>query len=491
MLSIIKYILLVILTLVYSDLYAFSFEGAGTVDDPYKIKIAADLSELADSVNSGAVCKRLYFLQTSDIDMSDPKQWKNKKSQKKLWTPIGSMKNRFQGHYDGDNKTIFNLSIDDDPDRPFVSQTGLFGCIGNRGTLKNLFLENMELHKVYSVSGGFCGMNEGVITNCHTVKSELVCYKTSGGIVGINMGRVASCTNDALLYGSVVVGGIVGYNYGEISECRNFRRISGSLGIGGICGYNGGFQKNTECRDTDKFMYSTIANCKNHEEVDGGNYTGGIVGRNDGYVYNCFNDGKILTDWYVGGIAGANGNTNDVESLIDNCVNMGDIIAREDVAAGICGLNLENGSIVGVVNSGNVMQKDLATGINIVYQNDGEIKNAFWLDNNADPYSINNGTADSISCFDNDKLMCDKSLLYSVVDTIMFNVELYSRLEITSDAKKIIVTDSFKPTVIQTDISQFIGIFNLSGHLITKFWIDKTEKKFLDLPKGVYIIKGI
>lgn len=513
--NVVRYILAVVFGLAFSESFSFSFEGAGTLDDPYKINRAADLSELADSVNSGVVCENIYFLQTSNIDMSDQKQWDNKKTQKKLWIPIGSMKNRFQGHYDGDNKTILNLVIDDDPDKPFVSQTGLFGCIGTNGSLQNLYLENMELHKVYSISGAFCGMNEGVVSNCHTVKSELVCYKVAGGIVGINLGRVTSCTNDARQYGGSIIGGIVGYNYGEISDCENFRGISALLGIGGICGYNGGFNKDAYCRETDNFLFATIINCKNHAVIDGETYTGGITGRNDGSVYNCLNDGKILTDWYVGGIAGANGNSNDVESIIYNCVNKGEIIAREDVAAGICGLNYGNGTIDNVVNMSNVIEKEVEIGINLVYSNEGTVKNAYWQENGYEPFVTNDRHIDSISSFNSCLEMSDSLISFSAVDSI---TKYFGDTLLPSDSCESIITcdTCMSDTLIDMNNAplirdrnasfivyyaggvdyiyslepQLIEIYNVSGYLITRFWINKSEKRILNLKFGIYLING-
>ena len=56
------------------------------------------------------------------------------------WIPIGCEYNPFNGTFDGNNKVIKNLFIND----PDMDCVGLFGCVDN-GTIKNLGVENINI----------------------------------------------------------------------------------------------------------------------------------------------------------------------------------------------------------------------------------------------------------------------------------------------------------------------------------------------------------
>lgn len=75
------------------------WKGSGVSDDPYLVESAAHLDDVRSrmSENGGAVC----FLQTADIDLSGYPSW----------TPIGNDSSSFKGIYDGNGKTISDLTI--------------------------------------------------------------------------------------------------------------------------------------------------------------------------------------------------------------------------------------------------------------------------------------------------------------------------------------------------------------------------------------------
>ena len=268
---------------------AFAMEGEGTKENPYEIAAAADLYEFAIKVNEGdnTACAVLTADITLLIDTN--------------WTPIGNDSNQYKGTFDGDGHTITGLKVDIQSDNTIYA--GLFGYIGEGGTIKNLSLADSKItcsgNRVFA--GGVCGRNYGTIENCY------------------NTGDVSGTGTSS--YGYVSVGGVCGWNYyGTIENCYNTGEVSGeatgSYGcayVGGVCGWND---------------YGTIENCYNTGEVSGTGtssygtvYAGGVCGENYGTIKNCCNTGEVsgttsisATDYvYVGGVCGFNDGT------IQNC----------------------------------------------------------------------------------------------------------------------------------------------------------------------------
>ena len=83
------------------------------------------------------------------------------------WTPIGTHDhyyNRYTGTFDGGGHTITGLTIN----QSGTDHVGLFGCIGGRGTVKNLTLENVNIIGHDNV-GGVAVYNDmgATITACY------------------------------------------------------------------------------------------------------------------------------------------------------------------------------------------------------------------------------------------------------------------------------------------------------------------------------------
>ena len=154
--------------------------GEGTTASPFLIKTYDDLKDLATYVNDGTVTNESIKLD-ADIDCTG----------KTDFAPIGNGTEPFQGNFDGNGKTISNLSMTDvDKD-----QVGLFGY--NAGTIKNLTLSGC------TISGGG-GNGDNFV----------------GAIAGKNIGAVNYCsvngTSTISAYSdistSVYAGAVVGYN---------------------------------------------------------------------------------------------------------------------------------------------------------------------------------------------------------------------------------------------------------------------------------------
>ena len=79
------------------------------------------------------------------------------------WTPIGSASNAFAGSFDGKGFTISGLYADDGSG----DNIGLFGVIGNDGTVSNLAVTNSTISGGDNV-GVIAGQNNGKIIGCYT-----------------------------------------------------------------------------------------------------------------------------------------------------------------------------------------------------------------------------------------------------------------------------------------------------------------------------------
>ena len=340
---------------------AFAMDGEGTTADPYIIATAADLYEFAIKVNEGdnTACAVLTADITLPIDTN--------------WTPIGNDSNQYKGTFDGDGHTITGLSVDIQSDNTIYA--GLFGFLGEGGTIKNVSLTDSKItcsgNRV-SV-GGVCGFNDGTIENCYNTGDVSGTGTSSygdvyaGGVCGWNTGTIQNCYNTGEVSGAststfnpVNAGGVCGLNdYGTIENCYNTGEVSGTgtssygyVYAGGVCGDNAG---------------GTIQNCYNTGEVSGAStstfnrvYAGGVCGDNaGGTIQNCYNTGDVSGEGtqyvFVGGVCG----TNENSATIINCYNTGEVSGEatgsdgSGCAGGVCGYNYY-GTIQNCYNTGDV-----------------------------------------------------------------------------------------------------------------------------------------
>lgn len=164
--------------------------GAGTSESPYLIKSANDLASFANSINSGVIASDVFVQLYQDIDCSTLEGF----------TPIGDYSKAFSGTFDGNNKTISNLSVTG----VTSEEVGLFRYLATNGTIKDLTLYNFTLSggnlSSNQISAFVAVMNGGTVTNCKLQNSSISCLTNSqnptvGGIVGqLNGGSVSNCT---------------------------------------------------------------------------------------------------------------------------------------------------------------------------------------------------------------------------------------------------------------------------------------------------------
>lgn len=272
----------------------------GTVQNPYKITSADDLRQLATDVNGGEDFEGEFFKVTTDIYLGGDSS---------EFTAIGTDDNPFNGTFDGGDKSVLELYIN----QSSYDDQGLFGCVGSQGVVKNL-----------SVSGYVKGKN---------------CV---GGIAGNIYGVITDCGSSVEISGSSMIGGVVGYAYDNaiITNCYNTAKVRGSSSdAGGVVGYTANFV--------------SVTNCYNTGEVTASNpYVGGVVGSNNGSdtkTVNCYNTGYVSGSTNFGGVVGCN-----TGSKIINCYNVGVVSGDYGYRGGVVGGNVSGGTITNCYWASNV-----------------------------------------------------------------------------------------------------------------------------------------
>lgn len=260
-------------------------KGDGKKDSPYIITKAEELAWFRDEVNRGRnnICAKIAD-NVEVIDMSTVCHAADKSQnlEEKSWVPIGN-NNKYQGTFDGNNKTITNLYIN-------ASQlnVGLFGCT-YEGTIKNLTFEYANVTNTNNYVGVLVGKAFGGST-LQNIKISNTCQikggKYTGGIAGYLDGNAYNCVNCAKVQGIQYIGGLCGY-YSRISNsinsmtaCANYGNVTASsLGVGGLVGY---------------FDSGTIQDCANYGDVKGTDRIAGMAGSvNNGKIQNVFSYGNI------------------------------------------------------------------------------------------------------------------------------------------------------------------------------------------------------
>ena len=207
-------------------------DGSGTAEDPFRIYDVEDLIFFRDSVNAGETvfnAEGVHVALYDNIDMEDV-DWS---------VNIGDdCNNTFDGIFDGNNKTIKNLTITETAQKAdgYIC-TGLFGAIGGKAVVKNFTIKNVTID-----TNKYTGNNVAAVVGfAYNATGSIENVKVKGDIV-INAKEVDG------------VGTIVGYAYGgklTINNCivegNSDSVVDGRAYVGGIIGYAGGKTTVTNC----------------------------------------------------------------------------------------------------------------------------------------------------------------------------------------------------------------------------------------------------
>ncbi|MDR1725728.1 MAG: T9SS type A sorting domain-containing protein [Bacteroidales bacterium] len=325
---------------------------AGQWDNPYYITCAHDLMYLARRVNNpGCV---ITHSSGTNVNVSYDRYFKIHDSvtyidlKDSIWIPIGEQllmyhhgEGVFAGHFDGNNKKIYNMTITEqslrdyweDDDGNSYGQTyygilGFFGSTDDCGIgeitmeIKNVILANasLELHTHYNKPyGGENSMEFGLLIGMNAVGD---CEITNCRVEGkINFTGISEYKT---IYG---IGGMIGDMYaGEgitiVENCFSNVKMNLDLtdadttNIQGIGGFAGGFSNG---------YVQNFINCAARVDmtVTGSNITApiaGFVGTSFSSIdfTNCYALGTIKINGAIDGISGFS-NLDEGEFNFSNC----------------------------------------------------------------------------------------------------------------------------------------------------------------------------
>ena len=197
--------------------------------DVVEISTVDQLKAFRDAVNSGTNYKNRTVKLTADLDLSSESNW----------VPIGTGTmagyggKTFNGTFDGNGKTISNLSSDQNAVNWATS--GFFGSLGGGATVKDLTIKNVNIKSTHYAGGIIAYISESPITveNCHVIGgtvtsvSELLSDGSydngdkAGGIMGYATANstINNCTvQDVTITAYRDIGGIVGYSAGNVTN---------------------------------------------------------------------------------------------------------------------------------------------------------------------------------------------------------------------------------------------------------------------------------
>ena len=214
---------------------------------------------------------------TADIDLTG-----------KDWSPIGTnFYNSYTGTFDGGGHTIMGLTVTTND-----QYVGLFGRLGEAGTVKNVVMEGVQItcnHRL-GYAGGVAGFSwGGTIENC-SVSGSVSGTICAGGVVGIQWeASITGCSSSATVKGMVQVGGVAGetnsgatmaacYATGNVTIEIEIDPINNILG-GGLVGFNAG--------SSVLACYAT-GNVTSTGSSTGNVYIGGFLGGNYTTVTACY-----------------------------------------------------------------------------------------------------------------------------------------------------------------------------------------------------------
>lgn len=230
----------------------------------YTVTSADGLMNVAELVNGGKT--DINITLDKNIDLTG-----------KGWTPIGtSFKNSYTGTFDGGGHTITGLTVTTND-----KYAGLFGYIGNAGTVKNVVME-------------------GVLITSNNGSSQ------AGGVAGFSRGTIENCSVSGSVSGTVYVGGVVGAQWGgSITGCSSSATVKGMVDVGGVAGQTNSNATMTACYATGNVIIE-MALKKN---IAGG----GLVGMNAGSsLLACYATGNVTSTGsstgyvHIGGFLGNN-----------------------------------------------------------------------------------------------------------------------------------------------------------------------------------------
>lgn len=149
-----------------------TIQGDGSINNPFVIDEPSDMELLHYNLDK-------HFVLANDIDLKGID-----------FKPIGDINTNFTGTIDGKGYTIKNLSINSSE-----NYVGFVGCLGEKGLIKNINFENIDVTSGGWYIGTVCGKSQGEIQNVRVFGNINSSSRMAvGGLVG-NSGYYSSIVN--------------------------------------------------------------------------------------------------------------------------------------------------------------------------------------------------------------------------------------------------------------------------------------------------------
>ncbi len=213
----------------------FVFEiyvGDGSIANPYVVDSAADLALIGNDNENEFLLTKSYIL-VKDIDL--------KAHNEGVWTPLG----KFEGNFNGNGHTIYNLNITSGTD------VGLFSEIGNDSLVENVKFSSAKIDGSFDNAGVVAGVNKGTIGKIEVISSKITNTSEtgkSGAIVGTNIldktpAMINMCSVNTEIISNGIAGGLVGANRSSIILnssvfVNSYESTSSTAMFGGLAGVN-------------------------------------------------------------------------------------------------------------------------------------------------------------------------------------------------------------------------------------------------------------
>ena len=391
-------------------------DGRGTSSDPFKIESVDDMTKLASFIETSRMdYNGFYFKLMNNLDYTG-----------KEYKQIATGNVRFQGNFDGNGKTISNLTFENSN-----STTGrgiaMFGNVGEAGYIHHLTVDGK--FTAYNTAAAFVAHLYGKISDCvnlatvstssqsyaagfagyahdgaeisDCVNKGTVTTKTqyaAGIVASADNATVTSCVNEGTITATTgYVGGISADLSGTVTGCVN----KGVLKTGGTSTY--GWIGGIISRGSKEL---TIKECHNEADIMQANasYVAGIIAltldNNTTTISDCYNTGKITAGRNLGGIAAEL----KASANVDNCYNTGDI-SGVGTFGGVIGTFSSSKTVPGSIRNSYNTGKIICTGtgsyvggfIGQASYETTTIEDCYNL-GEVQPYSFGGGFAGSISC---------------------------------------------------------------------------------------------
>ena len=259
-----------------------SLTGDGSTANPFRIRNVSDLEDFRDSVNNGMTYDGLVVRLEEDIDLTDAIE-----NSTDGWEPIGTYVSPFCGTFEGGNKTVKGLWINN----LTCYDAGLFGYVKNV-TIRDLYVETTAIG--ISIDWGNAGILVGYITtaignsvieNCH-VYGSVTAADQYFSCAGLLVGATASSSGD------VTIDRCSGT--GEVTAARSGGLIGESLGVG--------------------ISILSISDCFSRGSIIGADTAGGLIGGTNLYVYSIsssYTATSVSANQYAASVIGYIGDYNE------------------------------------------------------------------------------------------------------------------------------------------------------------------------------------